>query len=164
MPTRPPADPVAQLQWLIDRAEISDLFHAFARAIDEKDQAAYADTFAEDGSVKLPHGTFEGREAIRAMRGPPPQWGTHHIHGNHQITFDGDRATARAYVIASHTFEKAVLDNNARAGGWYDATLVRTAEGWRFKTIALTVVWNTGEMIRGGPPGGGMPPAKEVSA
>jgi hypothetical protein len=89
-----------------------------------------------------------------------PQWATHHIQGNHQMTFNGDRATARAYVVASHTFEKAVLDDSARAGGWYDATLARTEVGWRFKTIALTIVSNTGKMIRGGPPDGGMPPAK----
>lgn len=157
MPPQPPADPAAQLQWLVDRAAITELFHAFARAIDEKDQPAYADTFAEDGKVTLPHGTYEGQDAIRAMRGPPPQWGTHHIQGNHQVTIDGDTAVARAYVIASHTFEKAVLSDNSRAGGWYDATLVRTGDGWRFQSIALTIIWNTGEMIRGGPPGGGMP-------
>ena len=157
MPPRSPADPAAQLQWLIDRAEVTELFHAFARAIDEKDQPAYADTFAEDGAVTLPHARYEGRDAIRAMRGPPMHWGTHHIQGNHQVTVTGDAATARAYVIASHTFEKTVLDENARAGGWYDATLVRTADGWRFKTVALSIVWNTGEMIRDAPPGGGMP-------
>ena len=158
MRQRPTLDAAQQLQWLVDRAEITELFHAFARAIDEKDQAAYTDTFAEDGAVTLPHGTYRGRDAIRAMRGPPQQWGTHHIQGNHQITVDGDAATARAYVIASHTFEKAVLSDNARAGGWYDATLARTSDGWRFKNIGLTIVWNTGEMIRGAPPGGGMPP------
>lgn len=160
MPPRAPSDAAAQLQWLVDRAEITELFHAFARAIDEKNQAAYADTFAEDGAVTLPHGRYEGRDAIRAMRGPPAHWGTHHIQGNHQVAVDGDAATARAYVIASHTFERSVLHDNARAGGWYDATLARTPEGWRFKSIALTIVWNTGEMIRGAAPGGGMPPEK----
>ena len=69
MPIRPPADPVQQLRWLADRAEITELFHAFARAIDEKDQAAYADTFAEDGAVTLPHGTFTGRAAILRCAG-----------------------------------------------------------------------------------------------
>lgn len=157
MPPQPPSDPAAQLQWLVDRAAIAELFHAFARAIDEKDQLAYADTFAEDGSVVLPHGTFTGQAAIRAMRGPPPHWGTHHIQGNHQVTVDGDTATARAYVIASHTFEKAVLHDRASAGGWYDAALVRTPAGWRFRHIALTVVWNTGEMIRKPAADGGMP-------
>lgn len=110
--------------------------------------------------MTLPHGRYEGRAAIRAMRGPPPQWGTHHLQGNHQMTVSGDSATARAYVLASHTFDKAVLHDNARAGGWYDATLAPTPEGWRFESIALTIIWNTGKMIRGGPHGGGMPPGK----
>lgn len=157
MPPQPPADPAAQLRWLVDRAAIAELFYAFARAIDEKDQAAYADCFAEDGSVTLPHGRFEGRDAIRAMRGPPPHWGTHHLQGNHQITVEDDVATARVYVLASHTFERAVLHDNARAGGWYDARLTRTPDGWRLRDIALTIVWNTGEMIRGAAPDGGMP-------
>ncbi len=157
MPVKPPTDPVRQLQWLVDRAEIQDLFFAFALAIDAKDQCAYAECFADDGVVALPHGTFEGKEAIRAMAGPPPHWGTHHIQGNHQTLIDENVATARVYVIASHTFEKEVLDDSARAGGWYDATLLRTADGWRIGSIRLSIAWNTGEMIRGG---GGMPPAR----
>lgn len=160
MPPSPPSDPAAQLQWLVDRASVSDLFHAFARAIDEKDIVAYADCFAEDGSVTLPHGTFEGKAQILAMRGPPPHWGTHHLHGNHQLTVSDDTGVARAYVIASHTFEKTVLDENARAGGWYDATLVRTPHGWCFKSIALTLIWKTGEMIRSDRMGGAPPMGK----
>ena len=95
------------------------------------------------------------------MRGPPPAWGTHHIQGNHHITLAGDTATARVYVIASHTFERAVLDHNARAGGWYDAELRRTADGWRIARIGLTIVWNTGEMV---PPSGAEPNAAKVPA
>ncbi|WP_428152168.1 nuclear transport factor 2 family protein [Brevundimonas sp.] len=147
-----PTDPAAQLQWLVDRALIGDHLIAFARAIDEKNQPAYAALFTEDARIVLPHGSYEGQDAIRTMRGPPPTWGTQHIHGNYQIAIDGDQATARAYVIASHTFDRAVLDQNARAGGWYDTTLVRTADGWRFSSLALTIVWNTGQMIpKGGP-------------
>jgi ketosteroid isomerase-like protein len=162
MLSRPPADPVSQLQWLVDRAEISDLFYAFARAIDEKSQGSYADCFAEDGVVTLPHGRFEGQDAIRAMRGPPAHWGTHHIQGNHQVSINGDSATARVYVIASHTFEVTVLHENARAGGWYDVELTRASEGWRIKSIALKIVWNTGEMIRGAAADGGMPPERKA--
>lgn len=158
------SDAAAQLRWLIDRAQIEDLFSAFARAIDEKNQPAYADCFAEDGAVTLPHGRFVGRDAIRAMRGPPQHWGTHHIQGNRHITIDGDAATARVYVIASHTFQKAVLHENARAGGWYDATLARTAEGWRIVDIALTIIWNTGEMIPAKAPDGGMPVSPKAAA
>ena len=34
----------AQVQWLADRAQISDLLHAFARALDTKDWEAYTAT------------------------------------------------------------------------------------------------------------------------
>ena len=157
----PPSDPAAQLQWLVDRAAIEELMYAFASAIDEKDQPGYAECFAENGVVTLPHGRFEGQEAIRAMRGPPAHWGTHHIQGNHQIAVDGDQAKARIYVIASHTFEKTILHENARAGGWYDAAFVRTGLGWRIEDITLRVVWNTGDMIPDAAKDGGMPVSRE---
>lgn len=149
---RPPQDSAARLQWLADRAEISDLLLAFVRAIDDKDQDAYADAFAENGHVQLPHATAEGREAIRTMRRPPAHWSTHHVLTNHQIEIDGDTASARAYLEATHVFDATKPAGHARAGGWYDTTLVRTGDGWRFKSVALTIIWNTGEMIRPQPP------------
>jgi len=150
---RPPSDPVAQLQWLIDRAEITNLFYAFAAAVDNKDSEAYADLFTEDGVVELPHGTTRGREAIRVMRGPPPHWGTHHISTNHKIDIDGDQAIARGYLMATHIFDKSLPSKNAQAGGWYDTTLVKTADGWRFSSVRLSIVWTTGEMMPARPPG-----------
>lgn len=148
----PPSDPAARLQWLTDRAEITDHFYAFARAIDEKDSEGYANLFCVDGSVELPHGTTRGREAIRVMRGPPPGWGTHHISTNHQIDIDGDHAVVRAYLAATHVFDREAPANNARAGGWYDTTLTRTSDGWRFATVRLSIVWNSGAMMPGRPP------------
>ncbi|HEU0044488.1 nuclear transport factor 2 family protein [Sphingomonas sp.] len=146
----PGAIPVAsegQLQWLVDRAAITDLFLAFARAIDDKDQRAYTDCFAEDGVVALPHGRFEGRDAILNMRTPPARWATHHLQAGHQILLNGDKATARVQMMAAHVFDAAVPGGNARAGGWYDAELTRTAAGWRLCSVVLTIIWSTGEMM-----------------
>ena len=60
LPPQPPSDPAAQLQWLVDRAAIAELFFAFGRAIDEQNQPAYAETFTDDGVLTLPHCHFEG--------------------------------------------------------------------------------------------------------
>ncbi len=52
-PTIPPADPTKQLQWLIDRAAISDLLIDFARALDDKDWAGYAANYTDDGVLAI---------------------------------------------------------------------------------------------------------------
>jgi hypothetical protein len=56
-PTEPagmPSGTEEMLAWLVDRAQISDLLHRFARALDDRDWVAYADTYAEDGVLVLP--------------------------------------------------------------------------------------------------------------
>jgi hypothetical protein len=92
------------------------------------------------------------------MRGPPPHWATHHVSTNHMIEIDGDTAKARAYLIAIHVFDRTANARNARAGGWYDAELVRTDAGWRFSGVRLSIVWTTGEMMPRPPGPGAAPP------
>jgi ketosteroid isomerase-like protein len=143
--TPPPSDHAAQVRWLVDRAAISDLLCDFARRIDNHDQAGYTANFTEDAVLELPFGTFEGREAIAGMPGPPPPMGTHHLSTNHQIELDGDVARSRSYLQATHIADVAVPNQNWKAGGWYDCAYRRTPEGWRFTRVALTVVWNGGD-------------------
>ena len=46
---RTPTDTAVQLQWLVDRAEISDLLIKFARSLDEKDCDAHTALYVPDG-------------------------------------------------------------------------------------------------------------------
>ncbi|MFI5915689.1 nuclear transport factor 2 family protein [Dactylosporangium sp. NPDC051541] len=148
MPVAPvPSDSVAQLQWLVDRAAIAQLVDTFARSIDRRDQPTYTDTFTDDARLSLPFGTFEGREQIAAMPTAPPPMASHHVAANVGVQVDGDGATARWNVIATHIFNGADPNGNAQAGGWYDATLRRTPHGWRFSSVALTIAWARGTMI-----------------
>lgn len=32
------------------------------------------------------------------------------------------------------------------AGGWYDCSVKRTADGWKFSEVRLTPVWLSGEV------------------
>src|SRR5580700_75602 len=91
-----------KLQWLIDRASISDLLFSFARALDTKDYAGYANNYADGGYVELPDpkapgSTFKLRKE-RMLELVPKTLGrysaTHHISANHQITLDGDAASS----------------------------------------------------------------------
>ena len=146
---RAPQDPAAQLQWLVDRAEISELLIEFARALDERDWAAYADTYTEDGLLDIaPHIRHAGREGkaefvAASLSGYPG--GTHHLSTNHAIRIDGDSATTRSYLLAAHVLDTP--DRHADGAGWYDCELRRTPAGWRFATVRLTVRYTSGEPI-----------------
>ena len=43
-----------KVQWLVDRALISELLHSFARALDTRDWAGYAGNYTDDGWLELP--------------------------------------------------------------------------------------------------------------
>jgi ketosteroid isomerase-like protein len=139
-----------QLQWLVDRAQISDLLLSFAHSVDAHDHAQYTANFTDDAVLELPFGCFEGRATIAAMDQPVAEMATHHISANHAIDIDGDTARTRSYLIATHVFDRGNPRDHAQAGGWYDCELRRTAAGWRFARVRLSIVWETAAMIRDG--------------
>ena len=144
----PPQDAGAQLRWLVDRAQISDLLVAMARTLDERDGAGYAALYTEDGVLELGEMRAVGREALAAgvtqnLGGYGAVW---HLGANHAIEMDGDRARTRSYVLGAHRHGDD-LSRHADMGGWYDTTMVRTAEGWRFESVSASVLWTSG----GGP-------------
>lgn len=137
----PPTSASDQLQWLVDRAAITDLILSFARCVDDSDHAQYTANFTDDGSLILPFAEVHGRDQILAMPDPPEGWATHHLIGNIMIDIDGDTAHTRAYLTATHVFDATQPSNNAQAGGWYTHELTRTPEGWRFTHVELHVIW-----------------------
>jgi len=139
------------VQWLLDRAEISDLLYRFASCLDAKDYQGYAENFVEGGYVELPEptskvgGTFKMyKEKMPELmpRGLAKYTGTHHLSTNHQITIEGDAATSRSYLQAVHVGETPF--EHWDGGGWYDSTYRRTAQGWRFVGVRLNILWLTG--------------------
>jgi hypothetical protein len=139
-----------QLQWLVDRALISDLLFSFARALDTRDYATYASNYAEDGVLELPQPSAGGGTLImrrdemleKVPRSLAKYGATHHISSNHQIAVDGDSASSRSYLQAVHV--GSVPTDHWDGGGWYDCSYRRTAAGWKFVTVKLTAVWLTG--------------------
>jgi ketosteroid isomerase-like protein len=146
-----PADPTAQLQWLVDRAQISDLLVEFARALDARDWEANI-------SLYLPGGVFmvgdvlrvEGQEAMRrnidSDSGLTQYHGTWHLSANHAIEITGDTARTRSYLLGIHRLDDDSY-HHADGGGWYDCTLRRTSEGWRFATVRIHEVWHSGAQL-----------------
>ena len=145
-----PTDPASQLQWLVDRASISDLLIRFAHALDNKDFDGYAALYADDGVLELPDplsGAYfkltQPELAFAVPRSLGRYSATHHLSCNHQIEVMGDRASSRSYLQAVHV--RARPDNHWSAGGWYDCRYRREPAGWRFSRVRLTAVWISGE-------------------
>ena len=144
-----PTDSVAQLQWLVDRAQISDLLIEFARSLDEQDWEANTQLYVPDGTFSAGPLRLEGHDQLRmtgSPRGLAQYRGTWHLSSNHAITLDGDTATTRSYLLGVHMLAGDTFDH-ADGGGWYDCTLTRTPEGWRFVTVAVHEVWNAGQPL-----------------
>ena len=144
-----------QVQWLVDRALISELLFGFARALDTRDFAAYADNYTADGVLEIPQPPTAGGGVLvmrrdemltKVPRSLARYSATHHISSNHQISIEGDTAVSRSYLQAVHV--GATPMDHWDAGGWYDCSYRRTAAGWKFASVKLTAVWMTGDPAR----------------
>lgn len=139
-----------RLQAIEDREEIIKLKARYVNYNDggwagptHRAPEAIADMFVEDGVWDgSPHvGRAEGRKAItelfRAFGAVP--FIIHYV-TNPLIEVDGDRATGHWHVLVTSTLP----DGTA---GWtlgiYEDEYVRTAEGWKFKTLRFTAAANT---------------------
>jgi hypothetical protein len=143
----------AQLQWLVDRAQISDLLYSFAAALDTKDWKKYADNYADNGYIELPDPRAASASSFVLHKDKMPELvgkslgrytATHHISTNHQITIDGDEANSRSYLQAVHVGTAPA--DHWTAGGWYDCRYIRTTDGWKFFRVKLTCIWVAGEI------------------
>lgn len=146
----PPTDPAAQLQWLVDRAAISDALIDFGRALDDQDWHGYAANYAEDGELALlPTVNHRGREGMAAFAAGSLGVfaGTHHLSSNFAIEIDGDTATTRSYLLAAHILDADDPSRHADVAGWYRCRLRRTSEGWRFAHVTLDVRYFSGEPL-----------------
>jgi SnoaL-like protein len=143
----PPRTPEAQLAWLVDRAQISDLLIKYARLADTSDWESIGALFTEAGEVTAPFGpAYRGREFAK-MAGPfmSQFWATHHMSTNHAIEIDGDRATSHSYLQAVHLTRDGDPSAHADIGGWYEHTFVREDGVWRIASMNLSFVWSAGE-------------------
>lgn len=141
-----------KVQWLLDRALISELLFSFAQALDTKDVDAYVSNFSRDGVLELPDPASSTGEVLIIPRSRMEEFvrkgiataysATHHISANHQITIAGDTAMSRSYLQAVHV--GATPMDHWDAGGWYDCNYIRTPDGWKFTHVKLTAVWLTG--------------------
>jgi SnoaL-like domain len=146
---------------LVDRAEISDLIDRFSRDLDDYtiegrpfDVTWVRSYFTDDASVDYPVGSATGAESISALidgRGMAPFQRTQHVTTNYLVDLDGDRASVRFNLIATHVHADDVRQRlgegpgaHFTVGDYYEGEIVRTTAGWRFRRQALHVTWSEG--------------------
>jgi len=120
---------------LLDLEEIRDLARRYAHCVWQRDAAAAALLFAEDGEMDTgDRPPIRGREAIRASyeeifrsREFRPM-----VH-NHVIDLDGESATGTCYLDV-----RTSVDGVDKIGlGYYQDRYVRTPDGWKFRSRLL---------------------------
>ncbi len=145
----------ARIHLLLDRADISQVLHSYATAIDTRDWDLLATCFTED--LEADFRDFGGREVVKGrdvwleiIKGTIQGLdATHHLTANHVHQIDGDTATLTAYLQALHRLDTARSDPEYTVGGYYTCEMVRTDReaangGWRMRRYALNVTWHRG--------------------
>jgi SnoaL-like domain len=142
----------AQVRTLTDRVAIGELVDAYVVLLDTQDEHGFdeswpATIFTDDVKLSFPVGDCQGLDGVALFHYNAKQRfaRTLHLSANHTIVLDGDRATVRLQLIATHVHHPAPEPRpNFDIGGYYEGEAVRTADGWRFRTWTFRAVWTTG--------------------
>jgi 3-phenylpropionate/cinnamic acid dioxygenase small subunit len=137
---------------LSDRAEIQDVIHRYAWSIDTRDWDTLDTCFTEDAYVDYssnPAGRAGPYKEIRPWleRNLAAFAVMQHLMMNIDVTFDGDRATARTMMVnpmGAKTREGPL--HFFYVGGRYDDDFVRTPDGWRIAKRVETLLWFEGSL------------------
>ncbi len=117
------------MQQMADEVAIGRVLAEYCLRLEINAFDEWLDLFTDDATYLVHRRLLTGRAEIAAMLSQAPH-GVH-LPGAKRITLDGDRAE----VIQSYLF--VANNNDTWNSGWYDRSLVRTADGWK---IARTVV------------------------
>ncbi|PRW64223.1 nuclear transport factor 2 family protein [Actinopolyspora mortivallis] len=141
---------------LADRLEVSELVNRYVVLLDTQDENGFDPEwpsliFTEDVRMELPVGTYEGLDGLAEFhyRAKSEFARTHHVSSDHRIVVNGDFATVRCQMIATHVHRRSERLENGRlplfrVGGSYEAEAVRTLHGWRFRSWVCRVSWHEG--------------------
>ncbi|MBB2772561.1 MULTISPECIES: nuclear transport factor 2 family protein [Mycolicibacterium] len=135
-----------------DELEIARLLYRYARAVDSKDWELYRSVFTDDAHIDYSSaGAVVGHrdevvDWFAANFGVLP-WSMHYI-TNIEADVDGDSATVRAMFY--NPMQLPGMSEVSACGGYYHHELVRTADGWRSRSLREENVWFTNAPARTG--------------
>ena len=134
---------MSDLQRLVDKDQIIDLYARFAAILDACEWDALRSLFTDDAVLDWsPTERWEGIdrivEKVGTMNSAHP--GSHRMMSNHRVAFDGDSARAIAMYRSAHLDERepgaeGFYRKTHSHEGWYMSELRRTPEGWRFTHV-----------------------------
>ncbi|HEX2312892.1 MAG TPA: nuclear transport factor 2 family protein [Thermomonospora sp.] len=141
---------------LADRADLIDLVSRYHHSLDARrfDDAWARSLFTEDVVLDFPVGGHEGvaglAEFTTRFMG---RWDrTHHHATDHLVTLDGDHATVVWNMLATHVHPAGSgAPGHFHLGARLDGATVRGPGGWRFRRLALRVIWTSGRPAAGVP-------------
>jgi len=111
------------MQAVIDELAIRRLLDEYCLRLEFNSFDEWMDLFTDDTVYEVYRMKLEGRQAVAEVLSQAPH-GTH-IGGPVRITIDGDTAkTLQNYLFVSTSTDEYNV-------GWYDRTLVCTANGWK---------------------------------
>lgn len=130
-------------QRAVDEIEIVALLNRYARAVDTKDWELYRSVFTDDAHIDYSADVFVGSldGVIEFFTGAFSELVTMSMHyiTNVESTIDGDTAKVRAMFYNPTRFKD--VEGTATFGGYYYHELVRTAHGWRSRSLREEMVW-----------------------
>jgi len=110
-----------------DQLDIQQTYARYYHTIDAGDAEGWADTFTEDGEFN----GIKGRAALIENRKKSGPSKTRHVVSNLVLTPTEEGAKGSLYVFI---FDPQQVPVKINSYSRYDDTLVKTPQGWRFKT------------------------------
>ncbi len=133
------------MQTIEDKLEIQEMMARYGRCVDTADWDGLRALFTDDAHME--HGVvtppLDGGDTliVVAQQLSALMENAQHYVTNVEVTVDGDRANALAFVYAMHD---VVLDGERQlvpAGGRYENTFVRTPAGWKIAQVLVHETW-----------------------
>lgn len=131
------------VQRISDELEIASVLNRYARAVDGKDWDLLRSLFTEDAHLDYScvGGPSAGRDEVcswlqRSLTLMPM---TQHFITNVEADIDGDTATVRAMFYNPMLLPGAT--ETSACGGYYHHVMVRTASGWRSRSLREENLW-----------------------
>lgn len=128
------------------RAAITDLVSRYAQGADRRNDPALMGPLFAAGASWSSEGfaTLEGREAIAsglaAIAADKVLWSIHFMVAPViTLTADARHGTCQWYLWELCTMQTEGGPQDQWLGGWYDAMVTNTEEGWRFQTVLLDI-------------------------
>jgi hypothetical protein len=123
-----------------DLEAITSLLAAYCIRMDHRDAEGWADLFTVDGEFFAFGRTFAAREGLVGLAERSP--GGVHLVGPPVVEVDGNEATVQQNFLFVEQVEHEMRI------GFYDDVLLRTPDGWRFRTRRCTFLSATGPSER----------------